>query len=119
MRTKTRKDFESKRRRIFVHEYLEGTYFLRLGLNILYLILSPKALAYGRLSKINILADKPIPAERTRHSRRAVGMGLSPRFLNLDFATVGQGFFQTGLKILYDRILAACLYKSGQCRVER
>ena len=32
-----------KRRRIFVHEYLEGTYFLRLGLNILYLILSPKA----------------------------------------------------------------------------
>ena len=28
---------------IFVHEYLEGTYFLCLGLNILYLILSPRA----------------------------------------------------------------------------
>ena len=51
----------------------------------------PSLLAYGRLSKINILADKPIPAERTFGSRRAVGMGLSPRFLNLDFATVGQG----------------------------
>ena len=36
-----------------------------------YLSLSlDKELAYGRLSKINILADKPIPAERSEPGGR-------------------------------------------------
>ena len=35
------------------------------------LFLARSSLAYGRLSKINILADKPIPAERSEAAGRS------------------------------------------------
>ena len=40
-----------------------------------------KALTYGRLSKINILADKPIPAERSEGPGEQSGLaagGIAP-----------------------------------------